>query len=69
VGRIAFEFLVVGGAGEFVGEVEVVVGEDFGRNVCGKWTAKVRSTATGRSLWTRLPPPAVREIEVEILRD
>ncbi|HEY0172422.1 MAG TPA: hypothetical protein VGB98_15475 [Pyrinomonadaceae bacterium] len=31
--------------------------------------AKVRATATGRPQWTRLPPPTVRETEVEILRD
>jgi hypothetical protein len=31
--------------------------------------AKVRATATGRPQWMRLPPPTVRETEVEILRD
>lgn len=31
--------------------------------------AKVRVTATGRHQWMRLPPPTVRETEVEILRD
>jgi hypothetical protein len=30
--------------------------------------AKVRATATGRPQWTRLPPPTVREVEVEIRR-
>lgn len=30
--------------------------------------AKVRATATGRRQWTRLPPPTVRESEVEIQR-
>jgi len=28
--------------------------------------AKVRATATGRPQWTRLPPPVIRELEVEI---
>ncbi|MET0626054.1 MAG: hypothetical protein ABW250_24180 [Pyrinomonadaceae bacterium] len=31
--------------------------------------AKVRATATGRPQWMRLPPPTVRETEVEIVRD
>lgn len=31
--------------------------------------AKVRATATGRPQWMRLPPPTVRETEVEIPRD
>jgi hypothetical protein len=30
--------------------------------------ARVRATATGRPQWTRLPPPTVREIAVEIQR-
>jgi hypothetical protein len=28
--------------------------------------ARVRSVATGREQWTRLPPPTVRELEVEL---
>ena len=31
--------------------------------------ATVRATATGRPQWTRLPPPTVRQSEVEIRRD
>jgi hypothetical protein len=31
--------------------------------------AKVRVTATGRPQWMRLPPPTVREVEVEIRRE
>jgi hypothetical protein len=31
--------------------------------------AKVRATATGRPQWMRLPPPTVREAEVEIRRE
>jgi len=31
--------------------------------------AKVRATATGRPQWMRLPPPTVREAEVEIQRE
>jgi hypothetical protein len=31
--------------------------------------AKVRVTATGRPQWMRLPPPTVREAEVEIRRE
>ncbi len=30
--------------------------------------AMIRATATGRPQWTRLPPPLVREIRVEIAR-
>ena len=29
--------------------------------------AKLRSVATGREQWTRLPPPTVRTLEVEVL--
>lgn len=29
--------------------------------------ARLRSVATGREQWTRLPPPTVRELEVEIV--
>lgn len=32
-------------------------------------SARVRSVATGRPQWMRLPPPTVREIEVEIKKD
>ena len=28
--------------------------------------ARLRAVATGREQWTRLPPPTVREIDVEI---
>lgn len=31
--------------------------------------AKVRATASGRPQWTRLPPPVVRELAVEIQRE
>ena len=31
--------------------------------------AKLRATATGRPQWMRLPPPTVREVEVEIQRE
>jgi hypothetical protein len=30
--------------------------------------ARLRAVATGRPQWTRLPPPTVREIEVELTR-
>jgi hypothetical protein len=29
-------------------------------------SARLRAVATGREQWTRLPPPTVREIEVEV---
>jgi hypothetical protein len=32
-------------------------------------SAKVRATAVGRPQWTRLPPPLVRELAVEIQRN
>jgi hypothetical protein len=32
-------------------------------------TAQLRATAIGRHQWTRLPPPVVREITVEIQRE
>ncbi len=32
-------------------------------------SARLRSVATGRPQWMRLPPPTVREIEVEIKKD
>jgi hypothetical protein len=44
----------------------VVTPEDLARFMTG--AAKVRATATGRPQWTRLPPPTVREIAVEIRR-
>lgn len=31
--------------------------------------ARLRAVATGREQWTRLPPPTVRELEVEIKRE
>ena len=31
-----------------------------------KGSAQIRATATGRPQWTRVPPPLVREFEVEI---
>ena len=31
--------------------------------------ATLRATATGRPQWTRLPPPTVRELPVEVRRD
>ena len=44
----------------------VVTPEQLARFTTG--AATVRATATGRPQWTRLPPPTVRELAVEIIR-
>lgn len=44
----------------------VVTPEHLARFTTG--VATVRTTATGRPQWTRLPPPTVRELAVEIKR-
>lgn len=45
-----------------------VVNDDL-LNRLERGTAKLRATAVGREQWTRLPPPEVRELTVEIQQD